>query len=293
MTAMNRDWSTFIQGIGTLHSSRTLRFSDEFREMYMNAFRIPDGGRILEVGCGTGALAASLRRWYPAAEITGLDRDSAFVAFARERCPGVRFLEGDATALDFPDGSFDVTISNTVAEHVDPERFFAEQYRVLRPGGVCLTLSARRGIHVPAPCVDEQTDFERGIWDRVSARFDEIEERVGMRKYPMDEREYPLCMEEHGFRNVSTEYLAVDLTPDAPGCPRSRARAMIEAERLSALDALSALEAAAGDLVSGEELARMRALAGGRFDKRLALYQAGERQWDTSVSLTMILRGEK
>ncbi len=293
MTAVNRDWSTFIQGIGTLHSSRTLRFSDEFRERYMDAFRIPDGCRILEVGCGTGALAASLRRWYPAAQITGLDRDSAFVSFARKHCPGVRFLEGDAAALDFPDGSFDVTVSNTVAEHVDPARFFAEQYRVLRLGGVCLTLSARRGIHAPAPCVNGQTDFEREIWDRVSARFDGIEERVGMGRYAMDEREYPRCLEAHGFRNVSTAYLAIALTPDGPDCSRSRARAMIEAERLSALDALSALEAAAGDLVSGDELARMRALANGRFDERLALYEAGEKQWDTSVSLTMVLRGEK
>ena len=293
MTAVNRDWSTFLQGIGTLHSSRTLRFSDRFRQRYMDAFRIPDGCRILEVGCGPGALACSLRRWYPSAEITGLDRDSAFVAFAREHCPGVRFLEGDATTLAFPDGSFDVTVSYTVAEHVDPARFFAEQYRVLGPGGVCLMLSVRRGIDAPAPCVDGQTDFERQIWERVSDRFDRIEERVGMRKYPLDEREYPLAMERYGFRNVSTAYLAIDLTPDGPDCPPERARAMIESERLSALDALSALEAAAGDLVTGEELARMRALANGRFDKRLALYEAGEKQWDTSVSLTMVLRGEK
>lgn len=290
---MNRDWSTYIQGIATLHTSRTLRFSDCFRERYTEAFAIPAGGRILEVGCGTGALLQALHRWYPAARLTGVDRDSAFVSFAREQCPDAEILEGDAQALTFPEGSFDVTISHTVSEHVDPARFFAEQYRVLRPGGICLVLSARRGIGVSAPCVAGETDFEQGIWQRVSARYDEMEKRVGMRQNPMDERQLPLCMEEHGFRNVSTGYLAVNLTPDEPYWPAAMARAMIGSERASALDALDSLEAIAPDLVSGEELRRMRALANGRYDERLALYEAGVKQWDASVSVTLVVRGEK
>ncbi len=290
---MNTDWSAYIQGVGTLHQSRTLRFSDRFRAGYMDAFSIPDGQRILELGCGTGALAQALRRWYPRSRIVGLDRDSAFVAFAREHCPAAEFLEGDAEVLCFPEESFDVTISHTVAEHVDPERFFAGQYRVLRPGGTCLVLSVRRSIAAAAPCLAGQTDLEKAIWERVSDRFDEIERRTGMGSNPMDERAYPLCMERHGFRNVSTTYLTVALTPDGPDCPPETARAIIQSERQSALDAVAALEVAAGDMVSGAELDRMRAQIGGRYDERLALYDRGEKQWDTWVTLLMVLRGGK
>lgn len=96
---MNTIWSTYIQKTGTLYSSRLLRFADPFKENYMDAFGIDDRCRILEIGCGPGALAQSLGRWYPHARICGVDRDSSFIAFAREHSPGIEFLEGDATSL--------------------------------------------------------------------------------------------------------------------------------------------------------------------------------------------------
>ena len=89
--------------------------------------------KILEIGCGPGALAGALHRWYPKAEITAVDRDSEFIRFAREYEEGIDFAEGDATALSFPDNSFDVVISNTVSEHIEPSKFYGEQMRVLKP----------------------------------------------------------------------------------------------------------------------------------------------------------------
>ena len=83
--------------------------------------------KILEIGCGPGALAGALHRWYPKAEITAVDRDSEFIRFAREYEEGIEFTEGDATALSFPDNSFDVVISNTVSEHIEPSKFYGEQ----------------------------------------------------------------------------------------------------------------------------------------------------------------------
>ena len=144
---MNTNWSDYVQGVGTLYLSRMLRFSNQHRQAYMQAFDL-DGARrlrMLELGCGPGALTQSLARWYPNADITAIDLDSAFIEFAAHRAPGLRFIEADATALPFEDGEFDVTISNTVQEHIAPERFFGEQHRVLKRGGVCLVLSARRG----------------------------------------------------------------------------------------------------------------------------------------------------
>ncbi len=101
--------------------------------------------RILEIGCGPGALAEALHRWYPNAEIVAIDRDSNFIKYAKENIPGVNFIEGDATALPFEADTFDVTISNTVCEHIEPTMFYAEQKRVLKENGMCLALSARKG----------------------------------------------------------------------------------------------------------------------------------------------------
>lgn len=139
---MNTIWSKYVQGTKTLYYSRKLRFDDLFSEQYRNLFGLDAKQqlKILEIGCGPGALAGALHRWYPLAEITAVDRDSEFVRFGTENESGVNFVEGDATALPFEDNTFDVTISNTVAEHIEPSKFYGEQLRVLKPGGICLVL---------------------------------------------------------------------------------------------------------------------------------------------------------
>ena len=77
---MDAVWSQYIQGCMTLYASRRLRFRDRFRDRYLPLLDLPDKPlRILEIGCGPGALAEALHRWYPGAEIIGLDRDREFV----------------------------------------------------------------------------------------------------------------------------------------------------------------------------------------------------------------------
>lgn len=292
---MNTNWSDYVQGVGTLYLSRMLRFSDQHRQAYMQAFDL-DGARrlrMLELGCGPGALTQSLARWYPNADITAIDLDSAFIEFAAHRAPGLRFIEADATALPFEDGEFDVTISNTVQEHIAPERFFGEQHRVLKRGGVCLVLSARRGVNIEADCVTQQSDFERDIWARVSERCRNMDRDLGVGRYAMSERELPQAMEAHGFDNVSTHYIAVNLTPDDPDVSPEAAHAMIDAQRRMRLDAVQSLEQIAPDVVGKAELSELEAHVNRRYDERLALYDAGKRQWDVSVSLTMVVRGVK
>lgn len=292
---MNTNWSDYVQGVGTLYLSRMLRFSDQHRQAYMQAFDL-DGARrlrMLELGCGPGALTQSLARWYPNADITAIDLDSAFIEFAAHKAPGLRFIEADATALPFEDGEFDVTISNTVQEHIAPECFFGEQHRVLKRGGVCLVLSARRGVNIEADCVAQQSDFERDIWARVSERCRNMDRDLGVGRYAMSERELPQAMEAHGFDNVSTHYIAVNLTPDDPDVSPEAAHAMIDAQRRMRLDAVQSLEQIAPDVVGKAELSELEAHVNRRYDERLALYDAGKRQWDVSVSLTMVVRGVK
>lgn len=289
---MNTFWSDQVQGVHTLYTSRRLRFSDEYRQLYQKAFDIGSPQRILEIGCGPGALAQALSRWYPGAQITGVDLDAAFVRFAAAQAPQIQFLEADAAALPFEENSFDVTISNTVQEHMPPDSFFGQQYRVLRPGGLCLVLSARRGVQIAAPCIG-RCDFENQIWERVEQFCRRQEQRRPVGQYWMDESQLPAAMEQYGFRQVSTSYLAVNLTPDNPENPPERALAMIESHRQNDLEAINSIPRVAPGLVSPEELAQLRRLTEQKYDQRVLLYQKGQKQWDTAVSLTMVIRGVK
>ena len=290
---MNTIWSTYVQGIGTLYNTRLLRFSDLFQGKYREAFRIDDKERILEIGCGPGALAESLARWYPKARVYGVDRDSNFIAFAKQQNPLIHYAEGDATALTFEDESVDVTISNTVAEHIEPSKFYGEQYRVLQKNGVCLVLSARRGINIMAPCISEKTEFEKELWKRVEQKLAEVDEKYSVCAYPQNEAELPLCMEQYGFRNVTTEYLTINLTPDNPIYTKETAHAMIDANRQVSLDAAEDLLRNAAEVVTADEVEELKRLINRKYDKRIELYDKGIKQWDTNVSVTMVVRGEK
>lgn len=290
---MNTAWSTYVQRINTLHLSRSLRFSDLFKEKYTSAFSIDGRKSILEIGCGTGALSQALHRWYPEFSITGIDRDSAFIEFAKKQEANILFAEDDATNLSFENKSFDVTISNTVAEHIEPLKFFGEQNRVLKKNGVCIVLSARRGINISAPCISEQSDFERDIWNRTKKRYDEIEKEIGVCQYSMNEQDYPLCMQKYGFNNISTEYITINLTPDNPMYSKEFAYAIINANRQTHLDSIEKLNMIAADIVSKNEISELKRLVNQKYDKRIQLYDVGIKQWDTNLSVTMVLRGIK
>ena len=282
---MNNLWSEHVQGIMTLYLSRKLRFDDVFFEQYNRVFRLDTEAdlKILEIGCGPGALAESLHRWYPKAEITAIDRDSNFISFAQDKIAGVTFMEGDATRLPFADNSFDVTISNTVQEHVEPSAFWGEQKRVLKPDGVCLCLSARKGLHCQAPCL-EMTKEEKEFWENIPEAESELE-KYGVCQYPMTEAELPASMEENGFSDVTTGYAVVDLTPDARKYSSQMAELMIEAKRQNDLDAIKSSYHEYDEKVINAVNAM--------YEERLRLYHEGIKQWDTSVSLTMIVRGSK
>jgi SAM-dependent methyltransferase len=93
---------------------------------------------VLEVSCGRGGGTSFVSRAYRPQRLVGLDLSIENVRLARARAArtGVDFVVGNAEHLHFPDGSFDVVI-NIEASHLydDRTRFFAEAFRVLKPGG--------------------------------------------------------------------------------------------------------------------------------------------------------------
>ncbi len=99
------------------------------------------GKDVLEVSCGHGGGASYVARTFGPRKYTGLDLNPTGIRFCRERhkTDALRFVQGDAERLPFPDSSFDAVI-NVEASHCYPrfDQFLGEVARVLRPEGVFL-----------------------------------------------------------------------------------------------------------------------------------------------------------
>ncbi len=95
------------------------------------------GQRVLDVGCGPGALTAELVRRVGASAVEAVDPSEPFVAAARARNPGVDVRLASADDLPYPDESFDATLAQLVVHFMpDPVAGLTEMARVTRPGGV-------------------------------------------------------------------------------------------------------------------------------------------------------------
>ena len=95
------------------------------------------GERLLDVGCGTGALLRELAARGAPARLSGIDLSPAMVALARARLPAaVRLAVADAATLPFPAASFDVVVSSSSFHFWPrPQRVLAEVRRVLAASG--------------------------------------------------------------------------------------------------------------------------------------------------------------
>src|SRR5574341_1703837 len=97
-------------------------------------------GQVLEIGGGSGAMAAELLQQFPGIRLTVTDYDERMVETARRRLVDfgdrVHVQQADATGLPFDEASFDTVVSFIMLHHViDWEAAIAEAIRVLRPGG--------------------------------------------------------------------------------------------------------------------------------------------------------------
>jgi ubiquinone/menaquinone biosynthesis C-methylase UbiE len=107
-------------------------------ESYTAELELPQGARVLEIGCGTGAVSRFLVTLRHVGEVVGVDPSPLFIERACDLADDDRlcFAVGDGTALAFDSGAFDAVVCHTTLCHIpDVERVIAEAYRVLRPGG--------------------------------------------------------------------------------------------------------------------------------------------------------------
>lgn len=110
----------------------------EMRESYFSEITFTRS-RVLEVGCGTGAVTRALAAWPGVAEAVGLDPSPRFIEAARLAARDLKnlsFEKGNGYALPFGDATFDVVVFHTTLCHIpQPERALAEARRVVRSNG--------------------------------------------------------------------------------------------------------------------------------------------------------------
>ena len=108
------------------------------REARLLARHVPEGGRVLEVGCGNGKFLAMLHEVRPDIGLAGVDIEDVGIA----DLPGFTFYHGQLEEVDVPLAAFDAVYCSNLIEHVpDPLAFLARCRAVLRPGGVIVGIT--------------------------------------------------------------------------------------------------------------------------------------------------------
>jgi SAM-dependent methyltransferase len=141
---------------------------------------LPDQGRFLDVGSGTGSLAFAIGERHRKAHIVGIDPSKEYVAYASSRNPfddRANFELGDAQRLSFGDSIFDAAVSLLVFNFIpQPRTALSEVSRVTKPGG---------GVSAAVWDYGAGMRMLRIFWDAVVA-IDPAAEKL-------DERRMPLC----------------------------------------------------------------------------------------------------
>ena len=155
-----------------MNSVMTAGLHHRWRERAADLAELGPGARALDVATGTGDLAIELaRRVGPDGEVVGSDFSPGMLERARRKAPELRFEEGDALALPYPDDAFDAaTVGFGARNFADLGQGLREMTRVVRPGGKVVVLE------ITTPTKPPLSTFFRIWFDHVVpllGRFDD------------------------------------------------------------------------------------------------------------------------
>jgi SAM-dependent methyltransferase len=177
------------------------RYSALLSPQFAELAGVRDGQRVLDVGCGPGALTAELVKRLGPAAVAAVDPSEPFVAAARERHPEVSVERASAERLPFPDHAFDAALAQLVVHFMaDPGAGVAEMRRVTRPDGVV------------AACVWDHAGGQgplSAFWDVARELDPDVDDESGL--VGAREGDLTLLFEAAGLRDVEERALSVSL----------------------------------------------------------------------------------
>jgi SAM-dependent methyltransferase len=180
------------------------RWSRRIAPGFLTWLAAPPQRRWLDVGCGTGALAAAILEAAHPAALAGVEPSEGFLATAAQRLgPQVQLQRGNAAQMPCRDGSADVTVSGLVLNFTpDPAAALTEMVRVTAPGG---TIAAYVWDYA------EGMQLIRRFWDAALALDEKAVALDEARRFPLCRPE-PLAMafERAGLQRVRTAAIEID-----------------------------------------------------------------------------------
>jgi len=146
-------WARFYDLFGKLISFGR---DSAIRERLVRLAAPAAGEKVLDVGCGTGAVAIAIKPRVGEGEVHGIDASPEMIEVAREKAAKTRldidFQVALIEAIPFPEGSFDLVTSSLMLHHLPDDlkrKGFAEIRRVLKPGGRFLAMDFAAQGHGP------------------------------------------------------------------------------------------------------------------------------------------------
>jgi ubiquinone/menaquinone biosynthesis C-methylase UbiE len=170
---------------------------------------VSSGLRVLDVGCGPGALTSELVQRLGASAVAAVDPSEPFVVAAHERHPGVDVRQAAAEELPFADGEFDAALAQLVVHFMaDPVRGLAEMARVTKNGGgvVCACVWDHAGDQSPlSPFwqavreLEPGADAEANLAGTRGGHLTELFSEAGLRE--VEETALPVQLEHATFED--------------------------------------------------------------------------------------------
>ncbi len=212
---MTKTTSGYLHGFTPAERERLLRQARFVEHRVHDRLPFRRSKNLLEIGCGVGAQTEILLRHFPDLFVTGIDRSSSNLDFARSRMASIPWTEGrfefheaDAARLPFEAERFDAAFLCWILEHVgDPMRVLSETRRVLSPGSPIVVTEVQNATFF----IDPYSPHTLGYW----MAFNDHQLEIG--GDPFVGAKLGNLLQAVGFRDITTEVRSIHLDNRNPG----------------------------------------------------------------------------